>query len=131
MNTMTRLLVIACLALPFSACKKEEAPVAVEAAPLSAPTTDDLTEWRAYVTDVAKRTWIASLQTLVTSAGEPRKASWPVEATRELEGDLGANHRRHMLVFASPSSVNAARWRRCLRAFRGPIRRQVLHWNAR
>ena len=35
MNMMTRMLVIACLALPFAACKKEEAPKAVEAAPLT------------------------------------------------------------------------------------------------
>ena len=55
MNMMTRMLVIACLALPFAACKKEEAPKAVEAAPLTAPTTDDVAAWRAYVTDVAKR----------------------------------------------------------------------------
>ena len=55
MNTMTRLLVIACLALSFAACKKEEAPKAEVVAPLSAPTTDDLTAWRAYVNDVAGR----------------------------------------------------------------------------
>ena len=55
MNTMTRLLVIACLVLPFTACKKEEAPKAEVAAPLSAPTTDDVTAWRAYVNDVATR----------------------------------------------------------------------------
>jgi hypothetical protein len=28
MNTLTRLLVVACLVLPFAACKKAEAPVA-------------------------------------------------------------------------------------------------------
>ena len=55
MNTITRLLAVACLALSFAACKKEEAPKAEVAAPLSAPTTDDVTAWRAYVNDVATR----------------------------------------------------------------------------
>ena len=56
MNTMLRMLLITCLILPFAACKKEEAPkVEAVAAPLSAPTNDDLPAWRAYVTDVAKR----------------------------------------------------------------------------
>ena len=40
MNTMTRLLAIACLALPFAACKKEEAPkVEAVAAPRSEATS--------------------------------------------------------------------------------------------
>ena len=56
MKMMTRLLVIACLVLPFAACKKEEASkTEAVAAPLSAPKTDDAAEWRTYVTDVAKR----------------------------------------------------------------------------
>ena len=55
MNTLTRLLVIACLVLPFTACKKEEAPKVEVAAPLSVPTTEDVTAWRAYVNDVATR----------------------------------------------------------------------------
>ena len=40
MNAMTRLMLIACLVLPFAACKKEEATKAV-AATLSAPANDD------------------------------------------------------------------------------------------
>lgn len=55
MNTITRLLAVACLALSFAACKKEEAPKAEVAAPLSAPTTDDAAAWRAYINDVAGR----------------------------------------------------------------------------
>jgi hypothetical protein len=37
MKTMTRLILIACLVLPFAACKKQEAPQAVVKAPMSAP----------------------------------------------------------------------------------------------
>ena len=56
MKILTRLLVIAFLALPFTACKKEEAPKAEKVdAPLSAPKTADTAAWRTYVTDVAKR----------------------------------------------------------------------------
>ncbi len=56
MNTTTRLLLSACLALPLlAACKKEEAPVAAVAAPLTAPATADDTAWRAYVSDVVTR----------------------------------------------------------------------------
>ncbi len=56
MNTMSRLVLTACLALPLlAACKKEEAaPVAV-AAPLTAPATADDAAWRAYVSDVVTR----------------------------------------------------------------------------
>lgn len=113
MNTMTRLLVIACLALPFSACKKEEAPVAVEAAPLSAPTTDDLTEWRAYVTDVAKRNMDGITNSpyvyfLPSEASEGFGGQYERQLEK-LEGDLGRGIiAGNMLVFASPSSAKAA-----------------------
>ncbi len=56
MKTMTRLMLTAVLALPLlAACKKEEAPVATVAAPLTAPTTADDGAWRAYVSDVVTR----------------------------------------------------------------------------
>ena len=48
MKTTTRLLLIACLALPFlAACKKEEAPKVEVAAALTAPTTTDEAAWNA------------------------------------------------------------------------------------
>lgn len=55
MKTMTRLLLIVCLVLPFAACKKQEAPVAVVKAPLSAPVNDDHQAWLDYVSDVVSR----------------------------------------------------------------------------
>src|SRR5690554_3788529 len=56
MKTTTRLFLTAFLALPLlAACKKEEAPVAVVAAPLTAPATADDGAWRTYVSDVVTR----------------------------------------------------------------------------
>ena len=55
MKTMTRLLMIACLVLPFAACKKAEAPVAAVKAPMSAPTTDDRQAWSDYLQDIVPR----------------------------------------------------------------------------
>ena len=55
MKTMTRLLMIACLVLPFMACKKQEAPAPVVKAPMSAPKTDDRQPWVDYLNDVVPR----------------------------------------------------------------------------
>lgn len=56
MNTATRLLLIACLALPFTACQKDEAPQQTQAAPLTAPTDpSDRAAWNAYLSDVVIR----------------------------------------------------------------------------
>jgi hypothetical protein len=55
MNIATRLLLIACLALPMlTACKKAEAPKA-EVVALSAPKNADETARNAYITDVVTR----------------------------------------------------------------------------
>ena len=113
-KTLTRLLVIACLALPFAACKKEEAPKAeATAAPLTAPKTDDAAAWRAYVTDVAKR----NMDGITNS---PYVYFLPAESTEgfggqyqrqleKLESDLGRGIiEGNMLVFASPSFTKEA-----------------------
>lgn len=56
MKATTRLMLIACLALPFlSACKKEVETEVVVQAPLTAPTTTDDTAWGAYLSDVVTR----------------------------------------------------------------------------
>ena len=114
MNTMFRMLLIACLILPFAACKKEEAPkVEAVVAPLTAPTNDDLPAWRAYVTDVAKR----NMDGINNS---PYVYFLPSESTEgfggqyerqleKLEGDLSRGIiAGNMLVFASPSSAKMA-----------------------
>ena len=57
MKLTTRLMLVACLALPFAACKKEEeqAPQEAVQAPLTAPTTDDRQAWIAYLQGVVTR----------------------------------------------------------------------------
>lgn len=110
MNKMFRMLLIACLILPFAACKKDEAPkVEVVAAPLIAPTNDDLPAWRSYVTDVATRN-------MDGISNSPFVYFLPSESTEgfggqyqrlleKVEGDLERGIiAGNMLVFASPSS---------------------------
>ena len=109
MKTLTRLFVIACLALPFAACKKEEAPAApVVAAPLPMPTTADAASWRTYVHDVVTR----NMEGINNS---PYVYFLPAEDTEgfdglynrlleKLEQDLGRGIiEGNMLVFASPA----------------------------
>ena len=108
MNTITRLLTIACLALGFAACKKEEAPKPVAAAPLAAPQNEDLTAWRAYVTDVAKRNMdgITNSPYVYFLPGEKAEgfAGDYERLLEKLEGDLSRGIiEGNMLVFASPS----------------------------
>jgi hypothetical protein len=110
MNTMTRMLVIACLALPFAACKKEEAPKAVEAAPLSVPTTEDVSAWRAYVTDVAKRNMDGVTNSpyvyFLPGEGSESFGGDYQRLLEKVEADLGRGIvEGNMLVFASPSSA--------------------------
>jgi len=54
MKLMNRLMLAACLVLPFAACKKEAA-APVEKAPVAAPTTDDKAAWQAYLNDQVPR----------------------------------------------------------------------------
>lgn len=55
MKIATRLLLAACLVLPFAACKKQEAAAPVETAPLTAPAGTDDAAWKAYLQDVVTR----------------------------------------------------------------------------
>ena len=54
MKILSRLMLIACLVLPFAACKKE-APVVTAKPPVAAPKNDDANAWRAYLQDVVPR----------------------------------------------------------------------------
>jgi len=56
MNTITRLMLLACLVLPaLVACKKEEAVQAAAKPAMSAPATDDRQAWVDYLNDVVPR----------------------------------------------------------------------------
>ena len=49
MNMLSRLLVVACLALPFTACKKEEAPQTEAVAAVPLPTSGEQKDWVPYL----------------------------------------------------------------------------------
>lgn len=49
MNTLSRLLVVACLALPFTACKKEDAAKTEAVAAVPLPTSGEQKDWQPYV----------------------------------------------------------------------------------
>ena len=110
MNTLFRMLLIACLILPFAACKKEEAAkVEVVAAPLTAPTSDDLPAWREYVTDVAKHNMDGVNNSpyvyFLPGEGSEGFGGQYERQLEKLEGDLSRGIiAGNMLVFASPSS---------------------------
>jgi hypothetical protein len=54
MKILSRLMLIACLVLPFAACKKE-APVVAEKPAVSAPKNEDTAAWHEYMADVVQR----------------------------------------------------------------------------
>ena len=55
MKLLSRLMLIACLVLPFAACKKDEGPKETVKAPMAAPTNDDMNAWRNYLQDIVPR----------------------------------------------------------------------------
>ena len=113
MKTMTRLILIACLVLPFAACKKQEAPQAVVKAPMSAPKTDDRQAWVDYLNDVVPRnmTGIANQPYVYLLPGESA-ADFQDQYDRLLEkaqsdvarGIIAGN----LLAYASPASAKMA-----------------------
>lgn len=113
MNMTKRLLLIACLALPFAGCKKEEAVVDTGPQVLSAPAKDDDAGWRGYLQAVA-------LQNMGTVTSSPFLYYLPPESDPEFEakyerqvesataalarGIVGNN----MLAFGSSASTKMA-----------------------
>ena len=79
MNVFARLLLVVGLAVSLSACKKEEASKEVEKAPLVAPTNEDPTAWRAYVSDVVTRN-------MEGVTGQPFVYLLPAESSADFEG---------------------------------------------
>lgn len=113
MKTTTRLLLIACLALPFlAACKKEEAAKAEVAAALSAPTSTDENAWNAYLTDVVKRNAGGATNIYVYTLPAADLADFQGYYDRQLEKaqlDVARGGMEGtLLAFGSPSSVKSA-----------------------
>jgi len=114
MKKITRLLLVAMMALPLlSACKKEEAPVAETKAPMAAPRTDDLAAWRDYLQDVVPRNMggIANQPYVYLLPGEAA-ADFQDQYDRMLEkaqNDVGRGIiAGNMLAYASPASARMA-----------------------
>jgi len=109
----TRLSLVACLTLPFAACKKEEAPAAVVEAPVAAPTTTDKAAWQAYVIDVATRNMdgvnASPFAYFLPSETSPEFAAEYDRLLEKVEGDVGRGIiEGNMLVFGSPSPAKMA-----------------------
>ena len=114
MKITTRLLLAACLVLPFAACKKEEAaPVEAAQAALVAPAKGDDAAWRTYLSEVVMRnmgeiTNQPFLYYLPTQADPEFQAKYD----RQLEqaknaiarGIVGGN----LIAFGSPESAKMA-----------------------
>lgn len=108
-----RLALIACLVLPFAACKKEEAPKEAPKAALTAPTTDDAAAWRAYVSDVVTRN-------MGGIGNQPYVYLLPGESTADFQGSYDRLAEKaksdvargiisgNMLAYASPASAKMA-----------------------
>ena len=114
MNKMTRMILVALLALPLlSACKKEEAPKAEVKAAMAAPTSDDLDAWRAYLQDVVPRNMggISNQPYVYLLPGESAP-DFQAQYDRMLEkahNDVGRGIiAGNMLAYASPASARMA-----------------------
>jgi hypothetical protein len=113
MKITTRLMLIACLVLPFAACKKEEAPKQAVAAPVAVPTTSDKKAWQEYIKDVAKRNMDgvtnAPYAYFLPDESSPDFAGEYERQLEKMKGDVGRGILEgNMLVFGSPSSAKMA-----------------------
>jgi hypothetical protein len=115
-NTLHRTATIALLALfafGLAACQKDEAPKAAAAAPVAAPTNDDVNAWQAYASDVVKRNMDG-----VTNS--PYVYFLPAEGSADFQGQYDAQLDKvktditrgilegNMLAFVSPASAKMA-----------------------
>jgi len=113
MKTTTRLLLIACLVLPFlGACKKEEAPKEAAPAALTAPTTSDETAWNEYLTDVVRRNLNGATNTYVyvlPAADSPDFQGYYDRQLEKAQGDLERGIlENNLIAFGSPNSAKTA-----------------------
>jgi len=113
MKSLTRLLMIACLVLPFAACKKAEAPVAAVKPPVAAPTTDDRQAWMDYLSDAVQRNMggIANQPYVYMLPGESAP-DFQAQYDRLLEkttADVGRGIiEGNMLAYGGPASAKMA-----------------------
>jgi hypothetical protein len=114
MKTTTRLLLAACLALPFlGACKKEEAAQETVKAPVSMPATaTDENAWNAYLTDVVTRNLDNATSTFVYTLPADSSPDFQGAYDRQLEKaevDLSRGGvEGTLLAFGGPNSAKSA-----------------------
>ncbi|MDN5780718.1 MAG: hypothetical protein L0H23_01625 [Luteimonas sp.] len=108
-----QVLLIACLVVPFAACKKEEAPKQAVQAPLVAPTSDDMNAWRDYVSEAVRRN-------MGGISNQPYVYLLPGESSEGFEGSYERLAEKaetdvargiiagNMLAYASPASARMA-----------------------
>jgi len=114
MNITTRLILIACLALPFAACKKEEEKAKeTVAAPVAVPTNGDKSAWQAYIKDVAIRNMEGVTNPpyayFMPDESSPDFAGEYERQLEKMKGDVGRGILEgNMLVFGSPASAKMA-----------------------
>lgn len=113
-NIATRMLLTACLVLPFAACKKqEEAPAQPAEAALVAPTTMGDAEWKEYLVKVVD----ANMGTITN---QPYMYYLPAETDPEFEAKYGRQLEQakgavargvssgNLIAFGSPASAKIA-----------------------
>lgn len=113
MKTTTRLLLTACLVLPFlAACQKEEAPQETAKPALSAPTTKDENAWNAYLTDVVGRNLDGATNTYVyvlPASDDPEFQGYYDRQLEKAEMDIERGILPDTLIaFGSPDSQKTA-----------------------
>ena len=113
MKLTTRLMLIACLVLPFAACNKEEKPKEAVAAPVAVPATGDKKAWQEYIKDVAKRNMegvtSAPFAYFLPDESSPDFAGEYERQLEKMKGDVGRGIiEGNMLVFGSPASAKMA-----------------------
>jgi hypothetical protein len=114
MKISTRLLLAACLALPFlGACKKEEAAQETVKAAVAMPTTaTDENAWNAYLTDVVTRNLDNATSTYVYTLPDESSADFQGAYDRQLEkaeGDMARGGvEGTLLAFGGPNSAKSA-----------------------
>ena len=117
MNMMIRrigqLTLIACIALAFVACKKDEAPKVVAKPAMEAPTVDDSAAWREYLQALVPRTMQRPTNQpytyLLPGESEPDFADQYERLGEKVKNDVGSGIiEGNMLVYASPASAKMA-----------------------
>lgn len=113
MKITTRLMLIACLVVPFAACQKEEKPKETVAAPVPVPTNSDRAAWQAYIKDVAMRNMEGVTNPpyayYMPDESSPDFAGEYERQLEKMKGDVARGILEgNMLVFGSPSSAKMA-----------------------